>query len=511
MKNKTPLNLQQLREYGKELEQQNAFKVSQNALWKNNLYQVCQDYTIAKKFNTEFSNDIKVSSSKITSQQSSGRCWIFATLNMIRDKFITHYNLENFEFSQAYLHFWDKFEKANVFLNQMIELKNTSISDWKLFLLLNTPMQEGGFFDWSKNLIKKYGLMPKTEMEDSFSSSNTLGVNKLIGIKLKQALVEFKNTEDELKLNEIKEKYLFAIYQILLTCYGYFPKRFDVCLKSKKNKTIRFENITPLEFLEKTNFFIDNYLTMVHTPYRKIKPFQRYELEYTSAIYEDGNLIVNTVDKTVFKLLAIAMILMKKSAWFACDVDHFYSAKKGLWAKDLYNFKDFFDLDFSQSIADHIEYCHTSSNHAMLLQGLNYDATKWEEIKTEFFKTHQEFNVEALLALIALFPVDKWKVENSWGEKSGNNGIFIIDHKWFEDYVYEVIINKKTILRFLKEMPILTKEEYAKFEVEKDTDKASIFFDLIFKKLFDSQPIKLEMTQPFNQFYQKGGKDGKDN
>ncbi|MDE5952878.1 MAG: hypothetical protein K2G48_02045, partial [Malacoplasma sp.] len=221
MEQKKKVNLQDLLDLQNELLKDNSFHISQNALVKNSLDSVAINYQNITKYNEEYSNNIKQTSAKITDQKNSGRCWIFAALNMIRDKFIVDNNIENFEFSQSYLHFYDKLEKANVFLNQMIDMVDVDTTDRVLFSLLSDPVSDGGFFEWAQNLILKYGVVPKSEMEDSFSSANTYTLNKLIDIKLKQALVEIRlNKTSKSAMFDIKEKYLFEIYKILLSTYG---------------------------------------------------------------------------------------------------------------------------------------------------------------------------------------------------------------------------------------------------------------------------------------------------
>ncbi|MDE7100136.1 MAG: hypothetical protein K2N99_02790, partial [Malacoplasma sp.] len=286
MEQKKKVNLQDLLDLQNELLKDNSFHVSQNALVKNSLDSVAINYQNITKYNEEYSNNIKQTSAKITDQKNSGRCWIFAALNMIRDKFIVDNNIENFEFSQSYLHFYDKLEKANVFLNQMIDMADVDTTDRVLFSLLSDPVSDGGFFEWAQNLILKYGVVPKSEMEDSFSSANTYTLNKLIDIKLKQALVEIRlNKTNKSAMFNIKEKYLFEIYRILLSTYGTPPKKFNLSLKDKKtSKVKKIYNLTPHTFLKKIKFDFNDYVTVAYTPYKKIKPFQRYELDYANVM-----------------------------------------------------------------------------------------------------------------------------------------------------------------------------------------------------------------------------------
>lgn len=500
---KKKVNLDELFEYQKELLKDSSFRVSQNALVNNKLEDVAIDFEVLKKYNGEYSNNIKASSTKITNQKNSGRCWIFATLNMIRDKFIEENNLDNFEFSQSYLHFWDKLEKANVFLNQMIDMVDVDPTDRVMFSLLYEPTSDGGFFDWAKNLILKYGLVLKSEMEDSFSSSNTLTINKLIDIKLKQALIEIReNKEDKSQIFQIKEKYLYDVYKILVSAYGLPPKKFDLVLKDKKDKTKTFYGLTPITFMKKVRFNFDDYVSIVYTPYKKIKPFQRYELAYGNAMQEKGNIVFTTVDKATFKLMTLAMMYKKKSLWFACDVDHFSSRQKGIWATDLYDFDNFFNIKFNKDISQHIEYSQIGSNHAMTLQGFDLDIKQWEKIKNEYFNRtrNRKLLIQDFKTLIDLIPIKKWNVENSWGEKPGNKGIFTISNDWFDNYVYEIVLSKTVFKEFLKSPEFLSKNEYSKFKSNSNQSKADFYYNQMLIAATETKPIKLPMWEPFNTF-----------
>lgn len=505
MKEYKKVNLDDLFEYQNELSKDNSFVVSQNALVKNDLETVALNYQNLKNYDNEYSNNIRNSSAKITDQQNSGRCWVFATLNMIRDKFIKDYNLDSFEFSQSYIHFWDKFEKANVFLNQMIDMVETSPEERVLFNLLDSPVSDGGYFDWAKNLIIKYGLVPKSEMEDSFSSSNTLTINKFLDVKLKQALVDIRNNKDDKSLLfQIKEKYLFDIYKMLIATYGQPPKKFNLDLKNKdkKDKSKKIYNLTPLTFLKKIKFDFSDFLTIVYTPYKKIKPFQRYELSYTNVMQEKGNTIFVTVDKPTFKLMTLCMMYKNKSTWFACDVSHFYSQNKGIWATDIFDFDNFFNIKFAKDRSQHIEYGHIGSNHAMTLEGFDLDLKLWEKTKSDFFskKKNKKLILEDFKELINLIPISKWNIENSWGEKYGNKGIFTISNDWFNNYVYEIVLSKETFKDFLKNPDFLSKKEFSKFKSNSTISKNDSYLKEMLLNALETKPIKLAMWEPFNKF-----------
>lgn len=500
--NKRKLNLEQLDKLEKKLLNDIDFIIAQNALVDNDILDILQDKDITKNYNEEFTNNIRNENAKISDQKQTGRCWIFATLNMIRDKFISDYNLESFEFSQSYLAFYDKLEKANTYLNHIIDNIEKDEDDRLMHYLFDDPVSDGGFFDMAKNLILKYGLVPKHEMPDTFAAKNTNIINRLIDIKLKMATIAIKeNKIDANKIYELKEFYLQEIYKILVYCYGKTPVKFNLELKNKdkKDKIKKFYNLTPLTFLKKINFDFQDYTTIVYTPYKKIKPYQKYKLEYSANVYENGNLEFLTVDKNAFKFLCLSMLYKSKSLWFACDVDHFLSMKDGIWDNNLYDFSEFFKISFDTNISNHIEYRQVGSNHAMTLQGFDIDLKKWNNYKKNHFKNSKKIDILNIFDLMQYIPINKWNVENSWGEKVGNKGLFSINNGWFENYVYEIIISKSNLKQFLKLPSFLTRKEYSCFVTKNKESKQKFLYDFLIGKTLDKKAILLNAWNPFNK------------
>lgn len=511
MNNNRKIDLEKLLDYEQNLLSNNDFVVSQNALVNNSLSDVLLDINALKKMDDSFSHNIRNDSVKITDQKQSGRCWIFATLNMIRDKFISEQNLENFEFSQSYIAFYDKLEKANYFLNLMIEHKNVELSDRTLNALLQSPVSDGGFFEMAQNLIEKYGLVPKSEMPDTFIAKNTYYLNKLIDIKLKQATIEIRETpHNDEKIIEIKTKTLNEIYKILSYCYGNIPETFDVELKNKekKDKNKKWYNLTPKSFFKKINFDFNDYVTVVHTPYKKIKNFQTYKLKFSANLHEKGDLSFVTVDKTSFKMLALSMLYQNKSFWFACDVDHYLNRNLGIFDNNLYDFDSFFDIEFNKDISTHIEHKHVGSNHAMLMQGFNIDNKKWQKNKLSYFKKHKNLSCDNFGDLVDLLPINKWNIENSWGDKNGNKGLFIMSNEWFENYTYELIVSKKTFKEFLKNPSFLSKKDFSLLKRKSKESKQDYLFEKHLGKGINTKPIYLDLWDPFNEML-RGNKNEK--
>lgn len=488
MKNARPINLNEIKEFASELEKDSLFISVRNALTKTKVSEIVIDYKENNNLSHEFSRDFLLSSATITDQNMSGRCWLFATLNMIRDKFAKDNKIDNFEFSQSYCAFWDKLERANAFLDNIVKTARLDIDDRLIYTLLQLCNSDGGFFSMSVDIITKYGLVPKNVMPDSFAAQNTTLMNKLLDLKLKQGAKNLRNAVAQgLDVIKEREKILFDVYKILVMCYGRIPKIFDfeyASKDSKGNKIIkRFKGITPLQMLKKTKFDLNDYVTIASSPYKKLKYNQMYEIEYVTSVTEKPNVSFLNVDKNVFKLLTFIMIDSKLPIWFGCDVDHFGDRQKGWWDDKSFDFESAFGQRFKTDIANQIEFRHTSTNHAMSLIGMDYDVDKTKtNIKNHLSKV-KKFDYENFVELAKQLKINRWKVENSWGAKNGNKGFYVISDSWFDKYVSEIVVSKKVLSEWLKNPTFLDKGQFSKF---KDKDLKGKKNEWLFQKLIGS-------------------------
>lgn len=484
-----------LQSYQKELTQDDNFVLAKNALVNNSILELTLDYYKYTKLNDHFDFDNK-NTNQATDQKQSGRCWLFATLNMVRDKFVNEYKLETFEFSQAYLAFWDKLEKANAFLNYIIETVTYPWDDRYLYFLLNNFVSDGGFFEIAKALIQKYGVVPKQEMVDSKIAQNTSIINMLLQTKLKQAALAIRcNANDQTKMVALKEEFLFAIYQILVYAYGKLPQKFDVVLKPKKPKNakkIHWKDLTPKVFLQRIKFNVNSFSTLTFSHTNNLKPFQKYEHEFSAYVFENGNLSFISVNQTAFLLAALAMISQNQSLYFACDVSHQMDLKKGVWDASLYDFSAFLGVTFCQDMSQNIQNCQVRTNHAMTLQGFSWNQKEWEIIKKNFLSNNTNLNLKAFQELVQLLPITKWKVENSWGEKVGNRGFFVMNHSWFKNYVSDIVVHQKYLSRFLQKPFFLTKKEFSMFDFAAEESRGGFLYKYFFEQAKNSEPIILK-------------------
>lgn len=502
--NNNKINIDDFFELSNEHNLDRDFLISQNSLIHKKIKDVSINRNKLEKIDDIFSKNLKNENIKISDQKNSGRCWIFATINMIRDKFIKDYKIDNFEFSYNYLSFFDKLEKSNFFLNKMIEFSTKDIEDRELSIILDNPIFDGGFFEMAKNLILKYGLVPLTEMPETFNSSNSNSINNIISTKLKQAMFLIRKEKDYKKQLEIKKEFLSKIYEILTITYGDVPQKFDVKFKSKKNKNknIHWKNLTPQDFLKKIGFDLTDLFTMVKTPLKKINDFDKYYLKHSNYISENDDLSFLTVDNEYFLLLLVSMIYNNYSVWFSCDVDHFFEENEGVWDETIFEFENFFNLEFDKDLSSDIEFFRVSSNHAMLMQGYHLDSKEWEKVKKKLLTNASKKNINSVSKIASKIPIKKFYVENSWGEKSGNKGYFIITKEWFDKYVYEIVISKKEFFKFINKNKIFSKKELFQIFNPKSNKEKKELISMICEKPFSSSENKknnyIELWEPFN-------------
>lgn len=465
MKNAKSIKYQKYLELAKEWSKTESFKIATNSLVFNSI----SDMTINPKeknlqpFN--FSFDIKSSAMSVSNQNMSGRCWLFAALNMLRPFAAKKLNIDNIEFSESFLAFWDKFERVNSFLEKIIETSNEPLTSRELDTLLTNGIGDGGFFEMAVAVIKKYGVVPLEIMPDSFTAKNTDLLNTLISKCLKIAAINIRNaTKDINKQNDIKEECLKSVLEILKRCYGPIPQEFEYTYKAKikKNQVPKHLHIkSPKEFYEKyVNFDFDDYIDLCSIPI-KDKPYnQMYELEESRSIIESKNVFFLNVEMWLFKLAVIATLVDKKPLWFACDVNFYGNRQQGIWDFKANDYDALFNIKFNKSRSDMAEIYHIASNHAMLLCGFDLDEIYTDKNQLNLIKTFNKKSriFEKYQKLIETLSISRWKVENSWGEKVGNKGFFSITDNWFDQFVSQAIVSKSAIKKFLDNPKFINKK-----------------------------------------------------
>lgn len=376
----------------------------------------------------------KIKTKGITNQESSGRCWLFAALNVMRPEVVEKYNLKKFEFSQSYLFFWDKFEKANTFLELIIETRDRDPLDRELTIILKNPFPDGGLWIYAVELIEKYGAVPKSAMPETKQTSKTGMMDRLVNRKLrKDAAILRDMSQNNAAVDELRERkveMLKEVYRMLVLNFGEPPKEFKWRYESEDSVVSDMKAYTPQSFFkEVVDVDLRDYVRIYnHTlhPYEKL-----YQMRYSRNIYDrPDNMFIN-MDTQHMREFALKQLLDNEPVYFACDVGKEQNSEYGIMASDIYDYETFYGMDFSMSKTDKFRYRESYSTHAMVFVGVDTLNGK----------------------------PTKWLVENSWGDQKGNKGYWTMYDEWFDEYVYKVIIHKKYLpkqmLDILKTEPIV--------------------------------------------------------
>ncbi|OQO71229.1 aminopeptidase [Enterococcus villorum] len=406
-------------------------QVLQRAVVKNGITASAEN-TAAHVSNTPvFSIDL--STGKVANQKQSGRCWMFAALNTFRHKLLNQFHLKEFELSQNYTFFWDKYEKANYFYENIIATGNDALDSRKVAFLLATPQQDGGQWDMIVSLFQKYGVVPKSVMPESANSSNSRDLNNYLNKLLRKDSVVLREMiatdETHEAIQSKKEEMLEEIYNFLSISLGTPPKEFDFEYRDEENNYHLDQALTPQLFYDKyIGVKLDDYVSIINAP-TEDKPFNRsYTVEMLGNVVGGKEVRYLNVEMDTFKKLAIAQLEQGESVWFGCDVGQSSTRDSGIMALDVYDLNNLFDVDFAMTKAQRLNYSESLMTHAMVLTGVDLVEGK----------------------------STKWKVENSWGEKVGNKGFFVMSDEWMDEYTYQIVVRKD----------LLTKEQLKAFNEE---------------------------------------------
>lgn len=362
---------------------------------------------------------IDLATGKVANQKQSGRCWMFAALNTFRHKMLDTFQLKDFELSQNYTFFWDKYEKANYFYENILATAGDDLDSRKVAFLLATPQQDGGQWDMIVSIFQKYGIVPKTAMPESSNSSNSRDLNTYLNQKLRKDAVTLRKLvsegASEVAIKETKEKMLEDVYNFLAISLGTPPTTFDFEYRDEEKNYHLDRNLTPQRFYEKyVDINLDDYVSVINAPTAD-KPYDKaYTVEMLGNVVGGKEVRYLNVDMDAFKKLAIAQLEQGESVWFGCDVGQFSDRESGVMALNVYDMNDLFDTDFTMTKAERLDYGESLMTHAMVLTGV--DLIDGQSTK--------------------------WKVENSWGEKVGKDGFFVMSDAWMDQYTYQIVVRK---------------------------------------------------------------------
>ncbi len=400
-----------------------------NALASNSIATLAINADNLAMCDTHFSHRVKTKG--ITDQKSSGRCWLFTGLNVLRAKMIEKYDLPSMEFSQNYNSFYDQLEKANLFLQAIIDTRDLPLDDRKVDWLLRNPIGDGGQFTGVSNLIMKYGVVPKEAMPETFQSNNTSQMAMILKLKLREWALELRETKPA-KAAERKEQMLSEVYRILVECLGVPPAEFEWARYNTKGELVSRKTYTPKSFYEEYigEDLEQNYVMVMNDPSREYGKV--YEIEYDRHVYDGENWLYVNLPIERVKELAIASLKDNTAMYFSCDVGKFLDRKKGTLDVANFDYASLFGTSFTMDKKQRIQTYASGSSHAMTLIAVDLD----DEGKAK-----------------------KWMVENSWGAASGWQGNLIMTDEWFEEYMFRVVVEKKyvpeDVLKILEQEPIM--------------------------------------------------------
>ncbi|MCC8102945.1 MAG: C1 family peptidase [Clostridiales bacterium] len=357
----------------------------------------------------------------VANQMHSGRCWMFAALNCLRYQVIHRLNLDQFELSQNYTFFYDKLEKANYFYDNILATTEEATGSRILDHLLRPPVQDGGQWDMVSALIQKYGVVPKSAMPESACSSDSKEMDSALTGKLRHdaALLRAAAAEgkDAKELQAMKEEMLCEVYRMLCICLGTPPETFDFCVRTKDGRYICDSGLTPKCFYEKyVDVDLSEYISLIHAPTADKPYLKSYTVKFLGNVVGGDPVRYVNVPIEELKKAAIAQLKDGEPVWFGSDVSKYSDRPNGLMDLNVYDYETLMGTQFHMNKADRLNYGHSAMNHAMVFQGVDLDA--------------------------AGKPV-RWCVENSWGDEKGEKGMFLMTDAWFDEYMYQVVVNKK--------------------------------------------------------------------
>lgn len=371
----------------------------------------------------------RVPTKGITDQQSSGRCWLFTGFNVLRAKLISDNNLGEFYFSHCYSFFWDQLEKANLFLEGILETRDLPITDRKVEWLFQHPISDGGQFTGISDNLLKYGVVPTEVMPETYSSNNTSRLSALIAKLLRQSGIELRNKAQQgatlATLRQHKETALQAIYRLLCLNLGTPPTTFEYTLRDAEGKVLSTREYTPQSFYsEHVGINLrDDYVMIMNDPSQPY--YQTYAIEYDRHAWDGKDWTYINLPMEEIKAMAIASLKEGNMMYYSCDVGKDLNSKSGLLTLGYDDYEAMTGVPMTMTKGERIASFDSGSTHAMTLVAVDLDA----EGKPT-----------------------KWMVENSWGATSGFQGHLIMTDEWFDAYTFRLVVHQKYLTPRAKEL-----------------------------------------------------------
>ena len=381
---------------------------------------------IVKKANHHFNN--KVDDWDVMDQKQSGRCWIFAGMNLYKPALCKKLNIKDIKLSSNYIQFWDFYEKSNLFFNNVVKTAHIPLSDRLVHDIISSS-PEGGWWDMFISIFNKYGIVPEQAMPDTIDSARSVNISRILMSYLRSQAKEIRqlaNSGSELK--EFKQGFLNTVYRIIVMHLGLPPEKFDFTYEDLDKEVHTLSDCTPLAFAK--DLQTQNCVTLINDP-RPERPFMKhYTCEFTGSVEGEYLDFLNVEIETI-KSLVKRMIDNGRSVWMSCDVHKMVDHDKGIFHENIFNYTDLLSIPKPLSKADRLDYSDGGGNHAMLFTGYHEEDGK----------------------------ISKWRIENSWGDKKGTKGYYELSDEWFNEHVYTSLICKDLLspeLLAVFEEPIVT-------------------------------------------------------
>ena len=360
---------------------------------------------------------------KATSQKKSGRCWLFSSLNFLRSRARESLGIKNFEFSQSYVFFWDKFERANWFLTDIIATSDEPVDGRLVQFLLGDVLGDGGQWDMAVSVYMKYGLVPKEVMPESEASTNSRPMNARLravlhigALRLREAIAAGAGAEE---VDAQRRKILADVWKILVVCLGEPPVRFNWQWRDDEGNFHRDGEITPHEFYERhVGVDLSEYICLVDDPRPENPKGSMETVEHLGNVVGGRPIRYLNAPVEEIKRIAAAQIAAGEAVWFGADVSQPYDRGLGFFVTGIHDYDGLFDVDFSSTKLERVRSGESAMDHAMLFTGVDLDEAGQPRA---------------------------WRVENSWGDEPGDSGFFTMDDQWFTDNVFEVVVPKSAL------------------------------------------------------------------
>lgn len=404
-----------------------ADKAIYNAMAETSIAVLAKNHENLVNFDTNFTN--KVVSHGITDQQQSGRCWLFTGLNVLRAQMMAKYGLDEMEFSQNYCFFYDQLEKANLFLQGIIDTREKPMDDKMVEWLFRNPISDGGQFTGISDVIGKYGVVPSSVMPETYSSENTSQIARLVGLKLREFGLQLRDEAAKgVKVSALEAKkteMLSTVYRMLALAFGEPVERFTWTMNGETKE------YTPQSFYQEYlgNDLTNNYVMLMNDPSREY--YKCYEIDFDRHVYDGKNWTYVNLPVEDIKAMAIESIKDSTMMYFSCDVAKFLDRKRGTLDLKNFDYESLMGTTFGMNKKQRVQTFASGSSHAMTLMAVDLD----KDGKPK-----------------------KWMVENSWGAEAGYKGHLIMTDEWFDEYMFRLVVEKKyvpeKVLNILKQKPI---------------------------------------------------------